>query len=229
MIDMKPPPISALAGEALTPLELTRLIAASPALARQQRGNSELVLVLPGLGASNASTALMRRYLSWLNYDVHGWTQGTNTGGVRELLPGVVAQAKELHAETGGKLNIIGWSLGGVIAREAARENPALFRQVITMGSPVAGGPKYTSFGRFYEAQGVDLDKFEAMIQARESTPIRIPMTSIYSKRDGIVGWQASIDRYNSQTDHIEVSATHLGLGISPEVFRILAQKLANA
>ena len=55
-----------------------------------------------------------------------------------------------------------------------------------------------------------------------------MPVTSIYSKLDGIVGWQASIDRHNPQVDHIEVRATHLGLGISPEVFKIIARKLAE-
>jgi hypothetical protein len=75
----------------------------------------------------------------------------------------------------------------------------------------------------------VNLDEIEATIAARESTPIRVPVTSIYSKRDGIVGWQASIDKHTVNVEHVEVRATHLGLGISPDIFRILARKLANA
>jgi hypothetical protein len=73
----------------------------------------------------------------------------------------------------------------------------------------------------------VDVDAIEATIAARESNPIRVPVTSIYSKNDGIVGWQASIDRHSPQVDNIEVCTTHLGMGISPDVFKILAQKLA--
>ena len=125
-------------------------------------------------------------------------------------------------------MNIIGWSLGGVIAREVAREQPATVRQVVTMGSPLVGGAKYTSFGGAFERRGADLDAMEAAIAARESTPIKVPVTSIYSKRDGIVGWQASIDRHNFHAEHVEVRATHLGLGISPEVYQIIAKRLAG-
>ena len=96
------------------------------------------------------------------------------------------------------------------------------------MGSPVVGGPKYTSFGGLYEGRGLNLDAIEARIEAREATPIRVPITAIYSKRDGIVGWQASIDRRNAQVEHREVTATHLGLGISPDVFKIIAQVLTR-
>ena len=96
------------------------------------------------------------------------------------------------------------------------------------MGSPVVGGAKYTSMGGLFEQRGVDLDEMEATIAARESTPISVPVTSIYSKNDGIVGWQASIDRHNAQVEHIEVCTTHLGLGISPDVFKIIARKLAR-
>ena len=225
---LKAPSFLTLAGEGLTPLELTRLVAAWPALARQQRGSGEPVIVLPGLATSNASTVLMRNYLSWLGYSVHGWTLGRNGGNVRELLPPVVEQIKQLKAQSGLKVSVIGWSLGGVIAREAARQSPENVRQVVTMGSPVVGGPKYTSFGGIYAARGADLDAIEETIATRESRPISVPITAIYSKRDGIVGWQASIDNHNSQVDHREVKATHLGLGISPDVFKILAEKLAQ-
>ncbi len=228
MHELKAPSLMALAGESLTPFELTRLVAASPSLARQTRGRGEPVLVLPGLGASNSSTALMRSYLSWLGYSVHGWTLGRNRGNVAEMLPWVVDQLRILHARTGSKVHAVGWSLGGILAREAAREYPETVHQVVTLGSPVVGGPKYTSMGALYTRNGGNLDDIEAAIAARESTPISVPVTSIYSKRDGIVGWQASIDRHSSDIEHIEVRATHLGLGISPQVFKILARKLAN-
>ena len=229
MIELKAPPFRALAGEFLTPLELPRLLAASPALVQQPRGSGEPVIVLPGLAASNASTVLMRGYLSWLGYSVEGWTEGRNTGDVRGLLPPVIQQVQQLHGQSDSQVNIVGWSLGGVIAREVARGYPDIVRQIVTMGSPVVGGPKYTSFGRMYEQRGADLDQIEARLAERENQPIDVPVTSIYSKRDGIVGWQASIDRHTPQVEHREVSATHLGLGISAEVFIILAQKLAQA
>jgi hypothetical protein len=228
MSNLKAPSLLATAREGLSGLELARLMAASPALAFQTRGSGEPVIVLPGFGASNTSTVPLRSYLSWLGYEVHGWDLGRNTGNVRQLLPGVVDQVRQVHRRSDSPVNIIGWSLGGVIAREVAREHPASVRQVVTMGSPVVGGAKYTSLGGMFENRGVDLDVMEATIAARESTPISVPVTSIYSKNDGIVGWQASIDRHTPQVEHFEVRTTHLGLGISPDVFKIVARKLAG-
>ena len=227
MQQLNPPTLGAVAGEVFTPLEFSRLFASLPRLAVQPRGNGDPVIVLPGLGASNVSTALLRRYLTLLGYDVYGWNIGRNEGNVRESLTPVTEQVEQVFAERGREVHIIGWSLGGVIAREVARDNPGPVRQVITMGSPLVGGPKYTSLRRIREMRGEDVDAIEAIVAARESNPITVPVTSIYSKRDGIVGWQASIDRHSPDAEHFEVSATHFGLGISPEVFRILARKLA--
>ena len=126
MHELKAPSLMALAGESLTPFELTRLVAASPSLARQTRGRGEPVLVLPGLGASNSSTALLRNYLTWLGYNVQGWTLGRNRGNVAEMLPWVVDQLRVLHARTGSKVHAIGWSLGGILAREAARDRKSV-------------------------------------------------------------------------------------------------------
>jgi pimeloyl-ACP methyl ester carboxylesterase len=222
------PSIFAAAREGLSGLEFARLMAASPSLALQPRGKGEPVIVLPGFGASNISTVPLRRYLTWLDYEVHGWELGRNTGNVREFLPQVADQVRQIYTRSGSPVNIVGWSLGGVIAREVAREHPEIVRQVITMGSPVVGGAKYTSMGRLYEQRGVDLDKMEASIAARESRPISVPVTAIFSKSDGVVGWKASIDKHNSQVEHREVRTTHLGLGISPDVFKIIAKKLAQ-
>jgi triacylglycerol esterase/lipase EstA (alpha/beta hydrolase family) len=221
------PSIVTIAKESLTPFEFTRLFISSPVLALQSRGNGEPVIVMPGLGASNSSTFLLRRYLSWLGYNVEGWELGRNSGDVKALLPQVAGHVQQVNKTTGLKVNLVGWSLGGVLAREVARDNPAMVRQVITLGSPVVGGPKYTVFGNLYRQRGVDVDAIEATVAGRESNPIRVPVTSIYSKNDGIVGWQASIDRLSPQVDNIEVCTTHLGMGISPDVFKILARKLA--
>jgi pimeloyl-ACP methyl ester carboxylesterase len=229
MTELKSPSFLAAAREILSAVEFARLAAAFPALVLQVRGNGEAVVVLPGYGASDTSTAPLRGYLSWLGYDVHGWDLGRNTGNVREFLPQVAAQIRQIFERSRSSVNIIGWSLGGVIAREIARDYPEMVRQVITMGSPVVGGAKYTSLGALFEKRGADLDEMEAAIAARESRPITVPVTSIYSRRDGIVGWQASIDRHNAQVEHIEVCATHLGLGISPDVFKIIARKLADS
>ena len=222
------PAINAIWREGLSGLEFSRLLAASPSLAVQPRGNREPVLVLPGYGTSNVSTTPLRSYLSYLGYSAHGWTVGRNRGNVAAMLPLVHEQVSALRKRYAQPVHLIGWSLGGVLAREVARDNPGSVRQVITMGSPIIGGPKYTSLARIYVRDAADLDEIERRIAEREQRPIRVPVTSIYSRRDGIVAWQASIDHTTPQADNVEVNTTHLGLGISPEVYKLLASKLSQ-
>jgi len=224
----KPPSLLSIAGESLSAIEIVRLLIASPRLRQQTRGNGEPVVVLPGLSAGDASTYLLRGYLKQLGYTTYGWALGRNHGDFRSLVPKVKDRVRGIWERSDRPVHIIGWSFGGILAREVGRDHPHMVAQVITMGSPIVGGSKYTSLAGLYESRGADLDKMEASIDKFEKTPIKVPLTSIYTKRDGVVGWQASIDRYNSHTDHIEVDTTHLGLGFSPEVFEILAKKLAE-
>lgn len=228
MSEIKAPSFLATALESLSPIEYARLLMALPGLAAEARGDGKPVVVLPGYGASNTSTIPLRGFLSWLGYDARGWELGRNTGNAQEFVPRVADQVRQLYLETGNPIDIIGWSLGGVIAREVARNHPDTVRQVVTMGSPIVGGAKYTTLGRHAERRGVDLDEMEANMAAREKRPITVPVTSIYSKYDGIVGWQACIDSHNAQVQHIEVVSTHLGLGISADVFRIIARTLSD-
>jgi len=213
--------------EAGAAVELVRLLARLPELLRQPRGNAEPVLVLPGFAAGDTSTLILRAYLRRLGYRVRGWGLGVNSGEVRrlvrELARGVAARAR---AE-GAPLRLVGWSLGGYLAREVARELPEHVDRVVTLGSPVIGGPRYTATAAFYRAAGADLDAIDAAIAERERTPIRVPITAIYSETDGIVDWHACIDRKSPRVEHVRVRSTHLGLGFSPEVLRIVARSLA--
>jgi len=223
-----PEPIGLLR-EARGLLELPRLLLESPRLARQPKGRGQPVLVLPGFGAGDASTAVLRAYVRYLGYRPRGWGLGRNTGDVPVLLERVLAQLERIAAEERQSVALIGWSLGGVLAREAARERPAAARQVITLGSPVVGGPKYTAAAGFYRRQGIDLDAIEAEVEARNRQPFTTPVTAIYSRSDGVVAWRACIDPYAAQVEHVEVEATHLGLGFSPRVYEIIAKCLARS
>jgi len=184
--------------------------------------------VLPGYGATDASTAVLRAYLRLLGYRPLGWGLGRNRGAVPELLPRVVRRVEALAREEGAPIRLIGWSLGGYLAREAARERPQAVRGVITLGSPVIGGPKYTAVAGAYRRRGIDLDALEVEVAARNKLPLETPITAIYSRSDGVVAWQACIDRDATQVEHVEVYATHLGLGLSPDVFEIIATRLAR-
>ena len=107
----------------------------------------------------------------------------------------------------------------GQVARELARDMPDIVDRVVTMGSPVIGGPKYTAVARAFERGGQDTDWIEAEIARRESTPITQPITAIYSRTDGIVGWQAAIDHHSPNVRHVEIDAAHLGMGFNPTIW----------
>jgi pimeloyl-ACP methyl ester carboxylesterase len=228
MTPIQPPRPRGLLAEGLAVLEVPRLLWQAPALARQPRGDGGPVLVLPGFGTNDSSTALLRAYLAWLGYDARGWGLGLNRGPLPELLTRVIEVLARTHGAARRRVRLVGWSLGGVLAREAAREQPQLVERVVTFGTPVVGGPKYTVAAEVYRRQGHDLDAYEASVAARDKVPLRVPVTAIYSRADGVVAWQACIDPTNRGVEHVEVGGAHLGLGFNPDVFRIVAERLAR-
>lgn len=221
-----PPPPAGLFREAAGALELPRLLFGLPRLLRAPRGEGRSVIVFPGFGAGDGSTMTLRSYLGVQGHRASGWRLGTNRGDVAELLPRVVARVERVARSAGRPVALVGWSLGGVLARETARDRPDLVSRVITLGSPVIGGPKYTAVAGFYRRQGIDLDAIETEVAARDATPIRTPITAIYSRSDGVVSWRACIDERNPFVEHVEVTTSHLGLGFSPEVYAIVAARL---
>jgi len=183
-------------------------------------------MVLPGFGADDTSTFVLRRFLERLGYRVQGWGLGRNTGNLRQLLPKAVERVRAFAEQSEAPVRLVGWSLGGYLAREIARLLPEQVDRVITLGSPVLGGPRYTIFADAYARHGHDLAALEAALQQREQVPIPVPVVAIYSRTDGIVHWQACIDRENPHVEHVEVGASHLGMGFAPEVFEVIAQRL---
>jgi len=216
--------------EAETPKQLAQLALHYPRLLTEPRGDGHPVLVLPGYTASDGSTQSVRRYLKLLGYDARGWGLGRNNGNVAAYVPKVTEIVSELNDSTGRKVSLIGWSMGGVISREVALHQPQRIRRVVTMGSPITGGPKYTAFADQLASGGVDLDAIEAHIHHRQRTspPLRVPVTAIFSRTDGVVAWQACIDQINQSVEHVEVTSSHIGLGFDPEVYRLIARRLAK-
>ena len=226
---IEPPAPAGLVAEAWGLLELPRLLLRFPHLARQPRGRGEPVLVLPGYGAGDASTLVLRTYLRFLGYDARGWNLGRNAGDVRALMPRVLAAVDALAQDSRRPVTLVGWSLGGYIAREAARERPERIPLVITLGSPVVGGPKYTLVADAYRRRGVDLDALEAQVAARNAIPLRARVVAIYSRADAVVAWRACIDHHGPTVEHVEVGTTHVGLGFSPDVYAIIARRMADS
>ena len=138
---------------------------------------------------------------------------------VTEEPAGNAAEVVQRHEATGKPVVLIGWSLGGFMAREVARDLPNVVERVITMGSPIIGGPKYTVAAPYFARWGQDLDWIELEIRSREERPITQPIHAIISKTDGIVDWQAAIDRHSPDVEHIEVDAAHLGMGFNQVIW----------
>lgn len=225
--NISPPPTRLLLGEVRGAFEPARLLLRAPLLATLPRGNGATVVVLPGYGASESSTAVLQGFLRLLGYRSFAWGIGRNTGNVAKLMPRVLARIADV-APGDEEVHLVGWSLGGYIAREAARERPERVRSVITLGSPVVGGPKYTTVAERYRREGIDLDELERLVDARYDKPLSTPVTAIFSKSDGVVAWEACIDRRSVGIEHVEVATTHIGLGFSPEVYGIIADRLSR-
>jgi pimeloyl-ACP methyl ester carboxylesterase len=222
-----PPSGNKFLRESLTVRQVPRLAFRTPALLFQApRGTRQPVLLLPGLKAGDASNAPMRSFLRRKNFRVWGWGLGTNNGDVPGQLPKVVARVEELFERAGEPIALIGWSLGGVLARELARERPELVSQVITYGTPVIGGPLYTAVSGVYTPE--ERREIARRVAERNRISIDVPITALYSKRDGIVAWRACIDDFSPDVTMIEVRSTHVGMGIDPDVWQIVSERLVG-
>ena len=193
-----------------------------------RRGDGHPVLVLPGFLASDFSTAVLRRFLKKQGYEVHGWNQGRNLGPKEGVFPLLRAQLTAIHAQSGRKVSVIGWSLGGVYARELARELPNLVRQVITLGSPLYGDPETsTNVWRQYKFVS-GRQRVEDRDRGNCQPPV--PTTSIYTRTDGVVGWGCCVEKAGPIAGNIEINAaSHLGLGVNPLVFYAIGDRLAQS
>lgn len=212
--------------------EWASLPLASPLLASAPRGDGHPVLVLPGFATSDASTKVLRKFLKRLGYDAYTWDLGRNMGHKAIGRDGekLVERLRAIHEASGQKVSLVGWSLGGVMARLVAHKAPEAVRQVITLGSPFAGSPKSTNVWRMYEwATGDKVEDARTVRQlAEHAAPPPVPSTAIWSRGDGIVAWQTCKEAEAPTTDNIEVRGSHCGLGVNPSVLYAVADRLAQ-
>jgi pimeloyl-ACP methyl ester carboxylesterase len=197
-------------------------------LASAPRGDGHGVLVLPGLLASDVSTTLLRRYATWLGYDVHGWQLGRNVGPTAEVLDELPRELTALAHRTGGPVSVIGWSLGGIYARELARGRPEHVRRVITLGSPFAlTDPRQSRADGVYRRHSSQHAGNRVPTWDQLAQPIGVPSTAIYTRRDGIVSWQTCIEQETARHENVEVRCSHLGFGVDPATLWVIADRLA--
>ena len=205
-------------------------LAATPLLRRAApRGDGHPVLVLPGLMADDISTRPLRRYLRRLGYHVHGWRLGRNVGPTRETVNGMGARLDDLLDRHGRKVSVVGWSLGGIYAREIARRRPDDVRQVITLGSPFAmTDPSESRAHRTYQRFSHLHVDGGALRSGGTSVALEVPATSVYTKMDGIVSWRSCLDVVGPRSENVAVIGSHVGLGHNPAVLWVIADRLAQ-
>jgi esterase/lipase len=198
------------------------------------KGDGHPVMVIPGLGTSDGSTQYVRHFLNELGYTSYTWGLGRNLGprnGIENLLEEVVSKLREISEMSGGQqVSVIGWSLGGIYGREIAKLAPDLVRQVITLGTPFKNENGGTNAGKLYEILSKDASHKDPEVLKRISTPPPVPFTSIYSKTDGVVHWQCSVEELDEYTENIEIpAASHLGLGHNPISMYVIADRLTQS
>lgn len=226
-LSLRPPSLLNLLLEGRAPVELWASLLSLPILRHAPKGDGQPVLVFPGLVAPDTSTVPLRAYLKRLGYQTYGWNQGFNVGPRHGVLAGCRERIEEIHEKHGRTVSLIGWSLGGLYAREMAKLLPGMVRQVITLGSPFAGHPHATHAWRVFEyLSGHSASDPNLLDRLREAPPV--PTTSMYSKTDGVVAWQCSVQAPGQQTENVEVWASHLGLGVNPLALYVLADRLAQ-
>lgn len=224
-----PPPLALFAREqGRAALELVQLTGRRRAQELAPRGDGHPVLVLPGLLAGDFSTAPLRRFLRNLCYDAQGWGQGINFGpnaGTRGKLDALLRQLRERHKR---RVSLVGWSLGGIYARELARANPDEVRCVVTLASPFRDITA-THAARLVAIRPGGRPLHEAHdLRAALRAPLPVPTTSIYSRTDGIVHWQSCLEEEGPTRENVEVACSHTGMGFHADALAVVANRLAQ-
>mgnify|MGYP001190926698 FL=1 len=211
--------------------ELASFYALRPLLSTLPRGDGHGVLVLPGFMASDYSTAPLRSLLCDLGYDAVGWKLGRNVRVDNARIEAMMGCVEDLHRRTNGKVSIVGWSLGGVFARELAKMAPEKVRAVISLGSPISDDRGHTNAARLFEyLNGEEPEPMQGgnFRQLAEAPPV--PTTSILTRSDGVVHWRGSVQCGDREDcENIEVLASHCGLGVNPAAVYAIADRLAQA
>ncbi len=205
--------------------------------ATAQRGDGHPVLVLPGFLAGDASTHFTRTFLSQAGFDAYGWELGRNMGGIRKMRAGLASRLEAIYARTNRRVSIVGWSLGGVYARDLAQSHPEIVRYVIGLASPLTRDLRSANTGKLYaraaREDAGDADGDAPGMLAREfdrlADDLACPATAMFSRCDGIVNWHTCLIAEGPRSENLEVAlASHTGFGINAAALLAVADRLAQ-
>ncbi len=203
-----------------------RLLGALP------KGDGHPVLVLPGFTAADSSTVQLRALLRQLGYRTYGWKLGSNVGPTPKVVEGLERRLISVSERAGdAPVSVIGWSLGGIYARDLARQHPDRVRQVITLGSPFRMEPGDPSAARRLWQSVAPLHDSTAMTRMTRTGHdelLPVPSTSIYTRTDGIVHWRTCLEQKSPTSQNVEVFGSHCGLGFNTSVALVVADRLAQ-
>lgn len=221
------PPKWLLVAEARAAAELAAFYAFLPFLNQAPKGDGHGVVVLPGFFAGDLSTKPMRDYFESLGYQVFGWNMGQNLGPTHTTLKAMDSIVQHAHRRTKGKVSIVGWSLGGIYAREMSRRHTHMVRRVITMGSPIRGNFADTNLTNVFEVMSPFFSQHIDEMRNAMHAPPPVPASAIYTKSDGVVPWRACLELPSDHTENIQVIGSHCGLGFNPAALWAVADRLA--
>lgn len=182
-------------------------------------------MVLPGFLASDRTTLGLQRALAAAGYRVTGWGMGLNRGARADSIERIVGRLEAYAAGT--PVLLVGWSLGGLFAREVAKARPDLVARVVTLGSPFSGDLRANNVWRLYElVAGHSLDTLP--IEADLAAKPPVPTLAIWSRRDGVVAPLSARGREGESDRQVELDSTHMGFATSARSFRRIIATIAE-
>ncbi len=202
-----------------------------PLLENLRRGDGHPVLVLPGFTAADRSTVPLRSLLRRLGYRTYGWKLGANLGPTPHIVNGLERRLEDiLERESGKQVSLVGWSLGGILSREMARNHPESIRQVIPLGSPIrmVPGDRSAASSMWDSLEGLHDPEAVEIMSRTDRPPLPVPTTSVYTRTDGIVHWRTCLESKGPISENVEVYGSHCGLGFNPTVAIVVAGRLAQ-
>lgn len=184
-----------------------------------------VVMLLPGFGTHPLRMRYMARKLEEAGHVVKRWGLGFNLGPTEDTLDLLEERLQQIHRTYGQPVVLVGWSLGGIFARELAKRAPQQVAKVISMGSPFSGTPYGNNVWRIYHlVTGHRVDS--PPIKARLSDKPPVETVALWSPRDGIVSPRCAAGLPGERDRAVALRCSHLGFSNSPRAIRAVLEEL---